>query len=247
MSVKFEFNNIDEENIIETVDLDERNDDEIDIGEVDLDKENIASFSPKRELEDDEYHDYCEPYLQFTLLPQNLNVLTNLISTLKEHEWEEDRYDWHDQEGNDYEDYRYCGVVGLCEDEDSDVFELIRNLFELANEDNFNYDLDGDTLDIQLLRYREGGQYNWHADYGLSANSERGMTRKLSVSIQLSEESDYEGGDLEFIDYCGRHSHSSRLKGSGVVFDSRLPHRANIIKSGERFALVAWASGPQLR
>lgn len=244
MSAKFEFNNIDEENIIETVDLNERNDDdEIDIGEVDLDE--IASFPPKRELEDDGYHDYCEPYLQFTLSPQNLNVLTNLVSNEKE--WDEDRYDWHDHEGNTYKDYRYCDVVGLCPDDDSDVFELIKNLFELANEDNFNYDLDGDTLDIQLLRYREGGQYNWHSDYGLSVDSERGMTRKLSVSIQLSEESDYEGGELEWIDYSGRHSYSSRLKGSGVVFDSRLPHKANPIKSGERFALVAWASGPQLR
>jgi len=248
MSVKFEFNNIDEENIIEKVDLNEESGDEVDIGEVDLDKDNIALFAEKRELEDDQFHDYSEPYLQFTLAPQNLNVLTKLTSLLqKEEEWGEDRYDWHDSKGKEYKDYRYVDVIGLCENEDSDVYELIKNLFELSNDDNFNYDLDEDTIDVQLLKYKEGGQYNWHSDYGISKNSKRGMTRKLSMSIQLSEESDYEGGELEWIDYSARHTYLPKFKGAGVVFDSRLPHKANPLKSGERFVLIAWASGPQLR
>lgn len=244
MSVKFEFNNIDEENIIEKVDLDKENYEEVDL---DLDTDNIAIFADKRELEDDEYHDYSEPYLFFNLAQQNLNVLTNLVSTLKEEEWSEDRYNWNDSNGDEYKDYRYVDIIGLCEDEDGDIFELIKNLFELSNDDNFNYDLDEDTIDIQILRYKEGGQYNWHADYGMSLNSNRGMTRKLSMSIQLSEESDYEGGELEWIDYSARHAYLQKNKGAGVVFDSRLPHRANPLKSGERLVLIAWASGPQLR
>ena len=244
MSVKFEFNNIDEENIIEKVDLDKENYEEVDL---DLDTDNIAVFADKRELEDDEYHDYSEPYLLFNLAQQNLNVLTNLVSTLKEEEWSEDRYNWNDSNGDEYKDYRYVDIIGLCEDEDGDIFELIKNLFELSNDDNFNYDLDEDTIDIQILRYKEGGQYNWHADYGMSLNSDRGMTRKLSMSIQLSEESDYEGGELEWIDYSARHAYLQKNKGAGVVFDSRLPHRANPLKSGERLVLIAWASGPQLR
>jgi len=244
MSVKFEFNNIDEENIIEKVDLDKENYEEVDL---DLDTDNIAVFADKRELEDDEYHDYSEPYLLFNLAQQNLNVLTNLVSTLKEEEWSEDRYNWNDSNGDEYKDYRYVDIIGLCEDEDGDIFELIKNLFELSNDDNFNYDLDEDTIDIQILRYKEGGQYNWHADYGMSLNSNRGMTRKLSMSIQLSEESDYEGGELEWIDYSARHAYLQKHKGAGVVFDSRLPHRANPLKSGERLVLIAWASGPQLR
>jgi len=244
MSVKFEFNNIDEENIIEKVDLDKEDCEEVDL---DLDTDNIAVFADKREREDDAYHDYSEPYLLFNLAQQNLNVLTNLVSTLKEEEWSEDRYNWNDSNGDEYKDYRYVDIIGLCEDEDGDIFELIKNLFELSNDDNFNYDLDEDTIDIQILRYKEGGQYNWHADYGLSLNSNRGMTRKLSMSIQLSEESDYEGGELEWIDYSARHAYLQKHKGAGVVFDSRLPHRANPLKSGERLVLIAWASGPQLR
>lgn len=63
MSVKFEFNNIDEENIIEKVVLSGESGDEVDIGEVDLDKDKIALFAEKRELEDDQYHIYPHPIL----------------------------------------------------------------------------------------------------------------------------------------------------------------------------------------
>ena len=36
-------------------------------------------------------------------------------------------------------------------------------------------------------------------------------------------------------------------RGCGVVFDSRIPHKANPVISGVRDVLVGWASGPRLR
>ena len=244
MSVKFEFNNIDEKeiiNVIEKVDLD---DEENDGEEVDTNKESMAMFSPKRDVdtEENDYHDYCEPYMLFNLSQQNLNVLTNLVYSLKEEEWSQDRYDWQGTK-----DYRYVDIVGLCEDEDSDVYELVENLFEHVNDNNFDYEVHGDLIDVQILRYKEGGKYNWHADYGMSIDAKKGMTRKLSMSIQLSDESAYEGGELEWIDYSGQHSTLEKHIGAGVVFDSRLPHKANPLKSGERLALIAWISGPPLK
>ena len=261
MSVKFEFDNYEESGKIEfdTFDeednLDEGSDLEVDLGE------NMAQFAKKRipgncELTDDEdenddeadgFHDYSEPYMKFSLSEPNLNVLREVIATIDEGEWQEDRYDWHDDQGKSYEDYRYVDMFSLREDEDGDVFELIKNLFERANDDNFNYDINEDLLDIQLLRYKEGGQYNWHADYGISMEAKSGMTRKLSMSIQLSDEASYEGGDLEFIDYSARHVYLEKYSGAGIIFDSRFPHRANPLKSGERLILIAWAHGPQLR
>ena len=264
MSVKFEFDSYDESGKIEFDTFDEEDsfdeEDEEDGFECDL-SENMAQFAKKRtsgntepsddddECDDEEegFHDYCEPYLKFSLSESNLKVLRKIISTIEDSEWEQDRYDWHDEKGETYEDYRYVDMFALQEDEDGDVFELVRNLFERANDDNFNYDINEDLLDIQLLRYKEGGQYNWHCDYGLSVESQRGMTRKLSMSIQLSEQTDYEGGELEFIDYCGRHPQLEKYKGAGIIFDSRLPHKANPLTSGERLILIAWAHGPQLR
>jgi len=257
MSVKFEFDNFDESGKIEFNTFDGEDLSEENAIEVDLGKETMAQFAEKRHASDDDedenddeadgFHDYSEPYMKFSLSEPNLNVLREVIATIDEGEWQEDRYDWHDDQGKSYEDYRYVDMFSLREDEDGDVFELIKNLFEKANDDNFNYDINEDILDIQLLRYKEGGQYNWHADYGISMESKSGMTRKLSMSIQLSDEASYEGGDLEFIDYSARHVYLEKYSGAGIIFDSRLPHRANPLKSGERLILIAWAHGPQLR
>ena len=243
MSWQFEFNNIDEKEIVDVIEKVNLDDKENDGEEIDVNKESMALFAPKREdVVDDLYHKYCDPYMNFSLSEQNLNLLTNLVYSFKEDEWSQDRYDYEDTK-----DYRYVDIIGLCEDEDGDVYELVENLFEHVNDNNFDYEIHGDLIDIQILRYKEGGNYNWHADYGISRNSKEGMTRKLSMSIQLSDESAYEGGELEWIDYSARHVTLAKNIGAGVVFDSRLPHKANPLKSGERFALIAWISGPPLK
>ena len=243
MSWQFEFNNIDEKEIVDVIEKVNLDDKENDGEEIDVNKESMALFAPKREdVVDDLYHKYCDPYMNFSLSEQNLNLLTNLVYSFKEDEWSQDRYDY---EGT--KDYRYVDIIGLCEDEDGDVYQLVENLFEHVNDNNFDYDIHGDLIDIQILRYKEGGNYNWHCDYGMSIDAKKGMTRKLSMSIQLSDESAYEGGELEWIDYSARHATLAKHIGAGVVFDSRLPHKANPLKSGERFALIAWISGPPLR
>ena len=244
MSVKFEFNNIDEQNVIEKVDLDA--DDQVDPKGASL-FEGDGDDDDDDDDDDSKYHDYCEPYMLFELSEHNLKVLNDIIEDVDDDEWHEERYDWHDGQGNNYEDYRNVKIFSPCEDDDSDVFELIKNLFDHVNDDNFNYDMNEGCIDIQLLKYGVGGNYKWHCDYGLSKHSERGMTRKLSMSIQLSDENNYKGGQFELIDYSGRHQVLGSKKGAGVVFDSRLPHKANIVEKGERLVLVAWASGPQLR
>jgi len=246
MSWQFEFNNIDEKEIVDVIEKVNLNDDEESNDEgLDINKETMASFSKIEdddEDDDDACHKYCNPYIKFNLSEKNLNLLTNLVYSLKEEEWSQDRYDWQGTK-----DYRYVDIVGLCDDQDGDVFDLVENLFDHVNDSNFDYDIHGDLIDIQILRYKEGGNYNWHCDYGMSIGAKNGMTRKLSMSIQLSDESAYEGGELEWIDYSGQHSTLEKHIGAGVVFDSRLPHKANSLKSGERFALIAWISGPPLR
>ena len=45
---------------------------------------------------------------------------------------------------------------------------------------------------MQVCRYVEGQFYDKHTDW----SSKKMVTRKLSASIQLSDEKDYEGGEL---------------------------------------------------
>lgn len=107
---------------------------------------------------------------------------------------------------------------------------------------------------LSIVRYDEGGHFDWHIDDvayraqsypGLGA----GLDRKISVSVNLSDPSDYEGGDLEFRDGLGRPvaGPDLRPRGSVVVFPSSVGHRVTPVTRGSRFALVGWLVGPPLR
>ena len=98
--------------------------------------------------------------------------------------------------------------------------------------------------DIQFTEYHanKGGHYDWHIDVNWNGNEAR--DRKLSVTVQLSDTSEYEGGGFEFIE-CQTPDASSRLKGTVLVFPSYLQHRVLPITSGTRKSLVAWFEGPR--
>ena len=75
-----------------------------------------------------------------------------------------------------------------------------------------------------------------------------GKVRKLSVTINITDETEYDGGNLKF-DY-GRHSDVddetcliARGQGSMVVFPSFLPHCVTPVTRGTRYSLVLWVLG----
>ena len=122
------------------------------------------------------------------------------------------------------------------------IEENIVKTFMAFNNEQFRYDLWG-SFEIQFLKYKPGGKYDWHCDYGVSETG----SRKLSMSIQLSDIWEYNGGDLLIRDWHNREHIVSREIGNVVVFDSRAPHKVEPITDGERYAVVAWAHGPELR
>jgi len=124
------------------------------------------------------------------------------------------------------------------------VTSLISHYFNKINRDFWEYDLtylDG----IQVTTYFENDHYTWHCDYGVEQDSNQ--TRKISMSLLVSDSDDYEGGDLEFIDYHGNKVSAPREKGTMIFFDSRIPHRVTPVTKGKRVSLVAWMFGPKLK
>lgn len=118
---------------------------------------------------------------------------------------------------------------------------FIKHYADLANT-AFGYDLDGIHGDaLQYTVYNEGDYFDWHYDdpgeYG------NHNIRKLSFTLQLSEESEYEGGDLEFDDLKENYT-VPKQRGTIIFFDSRLKHRVTKVTSGTRRALVGWIGGP---
>ena len=102
----------------------------------------------------------------------------------------------------------------------------------------------------QFTKYNKGQYYTWHRD-GFIKPNEHKKIRKLSVTLSLSDEKDYEGGELEF-DFGHTDPSKERTthkcteilsKGSLVVFPSFIWHRVCPVKSGTRYSLVMWSSG----
>ena len=94
-------------------------------------------------------------------------------------------------------------------------------------------------------RYDIGGNYNWHCDYGIAPK--RGLSRKLSMSIQLTPSEEYHGGELQVVDYGNHTLTIPGDLGTVIVFDSKLPHKVCPVTWGQRISLVGWANGPRFR
>ena len=99
---------------------------------------------------------------------------------------------------------------------------------------------------MQYTSYSKGEYYGWHNDAGLSSvQSPNDTIRKLSITIQLSDPEDYSGGEVQFMRDDGRTYFAPKEKGTIIIFDSRVAHRARKVYSGTRKSLVGWVIGPR--
>ena len=116
----------------------------------------------------------------------------------------------------------------------------------LANKENFLYDITEYQVDIQYTKYDKDDFYTWHTDQDLrTIHQSDEKVRKLSFSLQLSDENEYSGGEVEFKDVMGNTFFAPKNRGCLIIFDSRTEHRVCKITSGVRKSLVGWVEGPR--
>lgn len=89
----------------------------------------------------------------------------------------------------------------------------------------------------ELKRYTVEDFFGKHIDnyYSLTVN----IDRKITLSVQLSHDSEFEGG---FFNVLGVKN--KLKKGSIIAFPSFFPHEIENITSGSRWSLIGWAWGP---
>ena len=116
---------------------------------------------------------------------------------------------------------------------------------------NFTWDW---SESCQFTKYKPGQYYGWHCDSWenpYEKGSSKGKIRKLSVTVSLSDEKEYKGGELEF-DFRNldpdkkpniKKCEEILPKGSIVVFPSFIWHRVKKVKKGSRYSLVMWNLG----
>lgn len=112
------------------------------------------------------------------------------------------------------------------------------------NERFFKFDLEKiEKLQFAYYDSSENGCYNKHIDplhWSMPHN------RKLSVVTQLSDPSEYEGGDLILYDRAEGIG-IEKKKGMTVFFPSYTLHECTPVTKGKRYVLVAWVHGPPFK
>ena len=150
---------------------------------------------------------------------------------------------------------RKSKVKFLDKIEDSEmsfVFDRLNSVIDKINEDYYNFDLNGyDRIQYTEYNGNDTGQYGYHIDMhtGNCYDIHRGETRKLSLSLILSEPSSYDGG--EFTIKLNENNITDILveqkRGRIILFPSFFMHKVHPVRRGIRKSMVVWVEGPKFK
>jgi len=131
-----------------------------------------------------------------------------------------------------------------CDTNTQWIYERLASVCRSLNSKFYGFDLFGFSEDMQFTQYESETEdhYVWHQDFTSSINT----PRKLSLTLQLSDPSEYEGGELQVMtssEPCG----AEKQKGLIVGFPSWTLHRVTPVTSGKLYTLVVWVCGPNFK
>jgi PKHD-type hydroxylase len=142
------------------------------------------------------------------------------------------------------------------------VHRWLDPFIEESNHKNWKFDID-EYEDYQFTIYEgsEKQHYDWHRDILKTYDENhiqkrwRNKTRKLSAVVQLTDPSEYEGGNF-WINYGEQGPgekpieikiEGMKKKGSVLVFPSFLYHKVEPVTFGTRYSLVNWTLGDNFK
>ena len=125
-----------------------------------------------------------------------------------------------------------------------EMYKIIDRTMKQVNGNHFGYEGMMLTEQAQFTEYPKGGFYDWHMDAEVNCKYEPPV-RKISMTILLSPQHEFEGGDLEFMSEGNKPP--QLLQGQAIFFCSMLRHRVAKVKKGVRRSLVQWFGGPPFK
>ena len=152
---------------------------------------------------------------------------------------------------------RNCKIAWINE---TWIYNILNPFIHEANKKaSWNFQFDWNES-LQFTIYTKGGYYNWHtdqADHPIKNKNKNlnGKTRKLSLTLQLTDRTKYEGGDFQFmwLDESKKNL-LSRITvddvkdiGTIIIFPSFIYHQVLPITKGKRESLVNWSIGNEFK
>jgi len=123
------------------------------------------------------------------------------------------------------------------------LYQTLDTFIQKANRNHFGFEDIRITENAQFTEYPVGGFYDWHMDSDIIMAQEPPV-RKISMTLLLNHESEFEGGELELMSPGKR----AKLKqGNAICFASFLNHRVAPVTQGVRQSLVVWFGGKPFR
>ena len=184
---------------------------------------------------------FCNEVLQFAKQKQEQIATTGFLQ----------KENLSKKELKDLKKKRDSNIIWLNDDW---IYREIHPYIHEANKQaGWNFEWDW-SESCQFTKYKKGQYYDWHYDSFPMPYTEgftKGKIRKLSVTVSLSDPSEYKGGELEF-DFRDKDPDKKPNmikcteilpKGSLVVFPSFVWHRVKPVTKGTRYSLVIWNLG----
>jgi PKHD-type hydroxylase len=119
------------------------------------------------------------------------------------------------------------------------VYRRVTDITLNLNERFFKFDLFGINEGFQFTNYEApSGKYGKHVDRDMNI-----PVRKLSISIQLTDPEEYEGGELKLYGGGEEGTIMDKTQGTLIIFPSYTLHEVMPVTKGERNSLVTWVTG----
>lgn len=128
-------------------------------------------------------------------------------------------------------------------------FDKIKKQIAYVNDNSYRFDLTGFEF-FQYTEYnQQGSHYDWHMDMYLDGSLElHKLTRKLSISLVLSDQEEYQGGEFQIVGPSFQKPVTiEQRRNRMLIFPSYLYHKVTPIISGNRRSIVIWVLGPKFR
>jgi len=130
------------------------------------------------------------------------------------------------------------------------IFPRLAYFSGLCNAQFFHKDWNGlEFYDGVMMAMYRGGEEHGEGEHYKAFHSDRRhdvpsyrTQRVLSLSVQLSDPTTYDGGDLVLRPASGETT-ADRTQGHMTIFQSFIEHKVTPVTRGARYSLVAWIGG----